>query len=83
MGIPLSIFIGIYALGVLFIAIMAGINMYHIVATGTLNLVSFAVSVSLIVLMVVVLVLTGLYLAGIDTSQALYLFNNASSAPLF
>ena len=83
MGIPLTLFVGIYALGVLFILIMAGINIYHIIATGTIDLVSFAVSASIVILMVIIIAFTGIYLSGTDTSQVMYLFGSSTGAPAF
>lgn len=83
MGIPLSLFVGLYAFGVLFILIMAGINVYHIAATGAIDLLSFAVSACLIILMVIVIAFTGIYLAGTDTSQILYIFGNTVGQSAF
>lgn len=72
--LPLSIFIIIYALFVLMTFVFALINIYHIVAGGTLNLLSFSVTAVVILLMVGVLASTGVYLSGIDLSQTTILF---------
>lgn len=74
-SIPLSFIIFLYALFVLLTLIFATINIYHLVSTGMLNLLSFSVSALVVLFMVAVIAITGIYLGTLDTAQAFVLFD--------
>lgn len=80
-SISLSFLVILYALFVLLTFVFAAINIYHLVSTGMLNLVSFSMSAIVVLLMFAVLGITGIYISTIDTSQALTLFGNTLEIP--
>ena len=80
-SISLSLFVILYAIFVLLTFVFAAINIYHLVSTGMLNLMSFSFSALIVLLMFVVLGVTGIYISTIDTTQAITLFGNLSEIP--
>jgi len=81
-SLPFSFFVILYALFVLVTLSFALINIYHIVATGTLSLLSFFVSALVVLLMLGVIIATSIFLGAIDLSQTFTLFNPSTSVPL-
>jgi len=78
LSIPLTLFILIYALFALLTFVFAAINVYHIIVSGTLTLLSFSVAAITVLLMVGVLVTTGIYLSSADLSQNLVLLGTTT-----
>jgi len=77
-SISLSLFAIIYAIATVLIFIFALLNIYHIVATGTLNLTSFSVTALVVLLMICVVVITGIFLGSADLTQNIVLLDNSS-----
>lgn len=80
-SIPLSLFVIIYALFALVTLIFAFINIYHIVSTGTLTVLSFGISALVVLLMIAIVVITGIFVGALDLSQGSTLFERATILP--
>lgn len=80
-SIPLSLFVLLYALFALVTLIFAFINIYHIVSTGTLTILSFGISALVVLLMLGIITITGIFIGALDLSQGAALFEGGSLLP--
>lgn len=80
-SVPLSIFVIIYALFALVTLMFAFINIYHIVSTGTLTVLSFGVSALVVLLMIGIIAITGIFVGALDLSQGAIIFENTAVLP--
>lgn len=80
-SIPLSIFVLLYTLFALVTLIFAFINIYHIVTTGTLTVLSFGISALVVLLMLGIIVITGIFIGALDLSQGATLFESGTLLP--
>lgn len=80
-SIPLSAFVIIYALFALVTLMFAFINIYHIVSTGTLTVLSFGVSALVVLLMIGIIAMTGIFVSALDLSQGATIFEDALTLP--
>ncbi|MBI4098454.1 MAG: hypothetical protein HY437_00280 [Candidatus Magasanikbacteria bacterium] len=81
--IPLSLFVILYAIFVVLTLVFAAINIYHLVSTGMLTLLSFSVSGLVILVMFAVIATTGIYMGALDTAQTFTLFDSISVPAAF
>lgn len=81
LSLPLSFFVIIYALFALVTLSFAFINIYHIVSTGTLTLLSFSLSAFVVLLMIGIIAVTGIFVGALDLSQGAVIFESASVLP--
>ncbi len=77
-SLSLSFFVILYAIFVVLTLVFAAINIYHLVSTGMLNLLSFSISGLVALLMFAVIATTGIYVSALDTTQTFTLFDSAS-----
>ena len=81
LSISLSILVLFYILFVIFMALFALLNIYHIVASGTLSLMSFSITGLALLLMVVIVVSTGMYLSATDLSTSITILGTTPTIP--
>lgn len=79
MSIQFTFFLGIYAVAVLIIAIIAGLNIYHIVKYGQGSKGSRLLLGIFLLGSLVILTVTILLLLNIDMSQSINILNNNGS----
>ncbi|MEK7481639.1 MAG: hypothetical protein AAB633_02785 [Patescibacteria group bacterium] len=81
LSLPLSFFVIIYALFALVTLSFAFINIYHIVSTGTLTLLSFSLSAFVVLLMIGIIAVTGIFVGALDLSQGAVIFESVPVLP--
>ena len=81
LSISLSILVLFYILFVIFMALFALLNIYHIVASGTLSLMRFSITGLALLLMVVIVVSTGMYLSATDLSTSITILGTTPTIP--
>ncbi|OGL88849.1 hypothetical protein A3H75_00980 [Candidatus Uhrbacteria bacterium RIFCSPLOWO2_02_FULL_51_9] len=77
-SISLSFLVLLYVIFVVLTLVFAVINIYHLVSTGMLTLLSFSVSGLVVLLMFALIATTGIYVGTLDTTQTFTLFNSVS-----
>lgn len=80
-SIPISFFVLLYTLFALITLLFAFINIYHIVSTGTLTVLSFGVSALVVLLMIGIIAITGIFVGALDLSQSAVILESASILP--
>lgn len=79
MSIQFTFFLGIYAIAVIIIGIISGLNIYHIVKYGKGSKGSRLLLVIFLIGVLAILTTTALLLLNIDMSQSVQIFKNSGS----